>query len=474
MITNDGKQIIAKYLLGQAPEFASHLAAGCGPRPLEVNASASYNPERQSLDFEMFRVPIFSKGFIREDGEEKIVFKAEMPTDKFYRISEVAVFPAKGNSIAGEYDSKSLVTFLQTEQWSSFENSISNQSSGSSIFFESALGESNTVANIREDIGNVFFARSNDDIYLNPNRIQRQEAPRFLNRSLFLKGDSSNVSSSGALIRGEEEREFNNFGVQNSTFNFDLSRNFPSDKIKLAFSTISRDSSTSTAPKNVRILLEFYNNLRSSSLGIVENIIVSPKARALYEIDRSTLNSSDQRYAVLSKNISDFAKEENFSWTNINYVRAYISVFSENTNIITNLQVVGNEVTITLANSHKLYKGMRFAVSGLNEYFSRSDLDGSNVLVDSATSSTIKYLITDSAADIESEALLEEVNIFYDAPSSDYYVALDGIRIDNESYKNPIYSMVGYNIINSPSRIPIVKNENTNNYIEYRFGVGVV
>ena len=34
MITTNGKQIIAKYLIGQTPSFASHIAVGCGKKPL--------------------------------------------------------------------------------------------------------------------------------------------------------------------------------------------------------------------------------------------------------------------------------------------------------------------------------------------------------------------------------------------------------------------------------------------------------
>jgi hypothetical protein len=34
MITNTGKTIIAKYLLGQAPAYASYIAIGCGATPL--------------------------------------------------------------------------------------------------------------------------------------------------------------------------------------------------------------------------------------------------------------------------------------------------------------------------------------------------------------------------------------------------------------------------------------------------------
>jgi hypothetical protein len=57
--------------------------------------------------------------------------------------------------------------------------------------------------------------------------------------------------------------------------------------------------------------------------------------------------------------------------------------------------------------------------------------------------------------------------------SSDYYVCLDGIKIDNISTNNPLYSLIGYNKIISDSAYPILKQENTNNYIEYRFGIGV-
>ncbi len=53
MITNDGKQIVAKFMLGQAPTFASYIAAGCGPEPLITGESASVSLTKKSLDFEV-------------------------------------------------------------------------------------------------------------------------------------------------------------------------------------------------------------------------------------------------------------------------------------------------------------------------------------------------------------------------------------------------------------------------------------
>ena len=39
MITNSGKNIIAKYLLNQAPEFASHIAIGVGGNAVSPSSS---------------------------------------------------------------------------------------------------------------------------------------------------------------------------------------------------------------------------------------------------------------------------------------------------------------------------------------------------------------------------------------------------------------------------------------------------
>jgi hypothetical protein len=58
-------------------------------------------------------------------------------------------------------------------------------------------------------------------------------------------------------------------------------------------------------------------------------------------------------------------------------------------------------------------------------------------------------------------------------PTDDYYVLLDGLRIDNVTVANPLYSLVGYNVISTDDGLPTLKKENTNNYIEYRFGIGV-
>jgi hypothetical protein len=117
MITNTGKNILAKYLVGQTPAYASHIAVGCGPKPLDQDGTLPDFSNKKSLDFEMFRVPIISRGFVDELGVSKVVLTAELPTQERYEITEVGIFSAASNPAAGAFDSKNIYSFTDLESW---------------------------------------------------------------------------------------------------------------------------------------------------------------------------------------------------------------------------------------------------------------------------------------------------------------------------------------------------------------------
>ena len=117
MITNTGKNILAKYLVGQTASYASHIAVGCGPKPQLADAASVDYSDKQSLDFEMFRVPIISRGFVDESGVSKIVLTAELPTQERYEITEVGLFSGASNPVAGSTDSKVIYSFSDSEPW---------------------------------------------------------------------------------------------------------------------------------------------------------------------------------------------------------------------------------------------------------------------------------------------------------------------------------------------------------------------
>jgi hypothetical protein len=384
LITNNGKEIIGKFLLRQAPEFATHIAAGCGPMPLFPNQTLDTNfindlKEKKSLDFEIFRVPITAKGFIKEGGVEKIVFKAEMPTEQRYQVSEIGFYPADANILAGAFDSKILSIFIPTETWvvysqdsSSAVTNITNEN-----LFVNASG--NIIA---EDI--AYFLPSDSTAFQLVNRKSRQEEPRFYSQALSLSG-------SAGFINDFFQPSTSSFRLENATLAFNLSQNLPTDEIKLAVSIVSKTATNNINPEKIRIILDFVNDLPGLDLQ-------SPKARLEIEIlqnefiQENTGQSPDpiNRYKIISKPLSSFKLDDAFSWANINLIRLYGCV-----------------------------------LDNLNN------------------------------------------------PTEDYNIVFDGLRLENTSTNNPIYSLVGYDIIRNDSAYPILKTDNTNNFIEYRFGIGV-
>lgn len=362
MITNAGKKIISKFLLGQAPEYASYIAAGCGPTPLLPTESLTTEEiidikAKTSLDFEMFRVPVISKGFVREGGVEKIVLKAEMPTDQRYQITEIGLFPAATNALAGPFGSKTLAAFSPDENW----------------ILISASGTSNINLSSYLTAGNASFLSADDEAFNSTNRKNRQEPPRFTNRSLMIDGNLSTISTGLNTVTS-------GYGIENSTLGFNFNQNLPNDEILLAVSIVSRTENNNTTPDEVRFVIEFINDLPASGIGL-------RFARASSILSGSDLTNN--RYHIIKNAISSFALDDGFSWANINKIRIYASVIKNN--------VINN----------------------------------------------------------------------------DYQVIFDGLRLENKSSENPLYSLVGYDIVRESSGYPIIKTENSNNYVEYRFNVGV-
>jgi hypothetical protein len=58
-------------------------------------------------------------------------------------------------------------------------------------------------------------------------------------------------------------------------------------------------------------------------------------------------------------------------------------------------------------------------------------------------------------------------------PSDQFYVCLDGLRLENITSTNSLYGLTGYSVIRTVGSKPIVKAPNTTNYIEFRFSLGV-
>jgi hypothetical protein len=381
MITNTGKNILAKYLIGQAPAYASHIAIGCGatPKPQDYNFTpediqATLNKER--LDFEMIRVPIVSRGYVNEEGISKIVLTAELPTIERYEITEVGIYSSGFNPTAGATDSKPVYTFSQAENWEYHTQTFA-------VNIPTIIQPLGTQEDpeIISQASPVFETNADNKTLLNEDRIKRYEPCRFLNNTVFMAGDEATISYSGErMVPATGSNHIHLTGAR-----VDLNKNSPNDELRLAFSIVSKDAYDSAVPKNVKILFEFAS---SDS----ENPIDYAQFQADVEngVGPGQQDFENNRYVVVTKKLSELVKSPGFTWDSVSVIKVFASV----------LNSVGE-------------------------------------------------------------------------PTSDFYVALDAIRLENIDAQNPLYGMTGYSVVKTEFSLPIVKISNTANLVEFRFALDV-
>jgi len=331
MITNTGKGILAKYLIGQAPSYASYIAVGCGPQAINsedpgftTEQKAEYSA-KTVLDFEMFRVPVISRGYVNEAGSVKLILTAELPTEERYEITELGVFSAGSNPSAGAFDSKSVYSFTQTEGW---EYHTSTGVKEIPTVYDPLDNGDNIITGEYSVNGQfvetpVFHTNADNRTFTNTARVSRNERCRFLNNIVMMVGNDSVLSKNpdGSI----DVESGNHIHVTNASFNFN--KNAPTDELRLAFSLINKGSSSETSPDNVKILVEFSSSDTSSS---------GEYAQFYIDIDNDSFNGdADQsadfdsnRYFVVSKQLQDLYYTPGFNWDLVTTVRVYASVES--------------------------------------------------------------------------------------------------------------------------------------------------
>jgi len=381
LITNVGKNILAKYLIGQATAYASFLAIGIGTRPLATGETFPDFSEQEQLEFEVLRMPITSRGFVYdENGKPNVVFLAEIPGEQRYAITEIGIFPGRSNPSATNVDSRIVYTFSESENWEYHTQS-------SSVGLETIV----RPLNLDQPSGRiaitdqVFRTNSNNTLFSGPIRLNAFERPRVLDRTLMIRGDMSFLTvTNGELSIFESAGSYFGSHIHYNGISLDLDQSSPEDELRLAFSLMIKDDVQNISAESVRLVLEFAN----------ADVDV-PTTFARFEV---ILNQSDpdvdfdaNRYFVIKKKISELIKSPNFTWSAVNSARIYVTVLEEN----------------------------------------------------SAT------------------------------PSENFYIALDAFRFENLTSKNPLYGLTGYSVVKTLDGKPIVKESNTSNSVEFRFGLDI-
>jgi hypothetical protein len=418
---------------------------------LNATLSLDINPEINALDFEMFRVPISSRGYVNDDGTNKIVLTAQLPTEERYEISEVGIYSAGSNAAAGQYDSRTISAFSSEEGWLLSSGNIVtfpqvNSSSFSDQSLTSVINGLNFIANPTPAIKTT----TSNGLFSNSTRLERYERTRYLSNVFMLRGDTSYIFSNN-------ENNLEVYGVpaflQITNQFVDLSKNSSSDILKLAFSIVSVDGNSSAVPDNAKIIIEFSNSDGSQF------------ARMQVEAKDSVYRFANNRYIVVSKTLDElFYTTGQFSWRNVNTVKAYVAITEDI--VVTGKEIDSNVATITTESSHGLLQGNYVKISGVDDTF-----NGVYQVASTPTSTTFTYAKIYAGPSINQQDFLPRGKA--EAPSNNFYVALDALRIDNVSTVNPLYGLTGYSIIQNLQEATVVKSPNTNNYIEYRFVLDV-
>lgn len=435
MITDKGKNIVAKYLLGQAPEFAAYLAVGTGAPPWQQSED---DPTRTRLDFEAFRVPILSKGLVndtlsndvdiytrtsgvvtlitylntylgigdvitltftntahsdkagsftitnvngntltyndsRADAswsavddsasityvKERMVFKAQLPPDQFYQMTEIGIFPAANNQLALGFDSKQMAAFLPTEGWTTRDFGPDAEPE---LITTSLL---DVDGNFTPTTASPFFVNSNNEMFAK--ELVYDGMPRFMNKALMVPGNLSEFDSDAMTVS-------DGGSITTTNLAFDFSKNSAYDEITFCF-TFAEAGAQNRWPAKARVQLSFTDSLT----GIIakKNIVLDG-------------NTMDSAYVTKRIMLSEFTLNgDSFSWGR------------------------ANNMTIKV-----------------------QTLDG------------------------------------YGNPDN-MWLVLDGVRFDNTQTQNPLYGLVSYWGGIDPAGNVVTKQENSQGYIEYRMGVSV-
>ena len=370
-------------MLGQAPAYASYLAIGCGPQPLQTEDIADDFATKTNLDFEMFRVPISSRGFVNENGIDKIVLTAELPTEERYEITEVGLYSAGSNPSAGANDSKTVFSFAQGETWVHHTASAATAIPTISSPLDDPEDDNVIATN------NVFQTNADNAIFYKTNRLERYERARFLNNTILIQGDDSDLTLDGGGSGGVDNIviEPGSNHIHLTAPSVDFSKNSPTDELRFAFSLVNKDGDSVSVPDTIRILIDFAGT-----------DVTEPDVYARFEVDIENgfdgYDFETNRYFVVKKQLQELYTTQNFTWEAVTVVKIYACVID-------------------------------------------TGISGGPL------------------------------------PSSDYYIALDALRLENIAATNPLYGLTGYSVIKNDTSATIIKSPNTSNYIEFRFSIGV-
>lgn len=449
MITNTGKSIIGKYLVGQAASYASYLAIGCGSKPISgitfsitnkalssntatlttssnhglsvgdyisvFNVDTRLNGTRQliagtsgtSLVYTVTSGDTISSTAVTPNGTAIISFANETSLDfemirvpiisksfiledglsKVVLTAELPTSERYEISEIGIYPSETnpIPTGLDSQNLQLFTTSEQWKYHTSTTTTSLPLNFS-TITNANNDITTTDEAfYTNADNALFDSVLNPSRISRY-ERSRFLNNIVMVRGDTSVLsVSGTNLTVTSGSHIHLETAGLSIDKNSTNDEIRLAFSVVNKLGIGSTDVPNNVKILVQF----ATSEG------VSPEyANFTVNLDKLGYGTSstkwdfvNNRYVVVSKKLSELYKTSNFSWADVTFIKIFVSVNDGSTN------------------------------------------------------------------------------------SEKFFVALDAIRLENISSFNSVYGLTAYTKLLTDDLQPMLKSENTSNFIEFKYVV---
>jgi hypothetical protein len=502
MITETGKAILSKYLIGQSPGYASHIALGCGPRPLAAGEAFGDYSNKESLDFEMFRVPIISRGYVTENNQTSIALTAELPTEERYEITEVGIYSAGANPSAGSRDSKTVFSFSRNEGWEYHAEGVAqslpvrnlplNSLSPTDIDFPTlteqyryhVLADGLTANSFRvsESLFKIVIAPPAPPASVISDIVVSTTGPQSGTHTV-LNSDGEPIGAVTMSDSGSNLISLNGHGLSAQDSVYFVSSGSLPPSILSARPVVP---ALQTASSNVIFVQEarVKRNERSRFLdnvillgGDTGNIVVNPDTGNLEEGPLSRhIHLTGQSFSFDKNSSTD---ELRIAFSVVNRLEA-----SDNPEAVRILVEFRSTESVGEGSQFAKFEAEVFFVEppagvSQNRYIVLSkkleDLEKSANFTWSAMNvakisvSVLDTVLAPPPGDPQGAPTLQQLQ------SDKWYVALDALRFENTSIKNPLYGLTGYSVVRTETAdgLPIIKGSNTKSLVEFRFALSV-
>jgi hypothetical protein len=469
MITDNGKEIIAKYLLGQVPAYATHIAIGCGAETLNLTDAIPDNMrEKAVLDFEMIRQPITSKGFV----DEKY---GPWTPSSISLTSNIITLKIPIADYTGDLNVTDKILINVNDAGLTTGNKlIYNGVHVIKDITTDATHVSFTFDYTASNIGSVTLNDGLNQFYGIKTKIalvaEMPTANRYEITEVGIWSAGTNV-----LASNSDSRHIFNFA---DTWEMHTPSGAVT-KIPLV-PRIGADSSGAVSPLgNIQYTVTtaneniFYANTNDPSFHTAARRERKEGPRFL----NTTLMMRGDT-SVLSAGAVVEASSTHVHLNGVNLATQYNSPSDTLTLAYSLIAREGLTATVPTGNVKifvEFYQNEYNLTSGYAKWIidkPASSFTANFYQTDTVTISALTEVAPDfSPANIRVCRMFVNVD---DTTPSNFYVALDGLRLDNITTQNPVYKLTGYSIVRNESAYPIVKNPNSKSYVEFRFALGIV